>query len=232
MGTNQDPQGLGEPVRTFKKPDVGGTFPVEVPRTSDEFDSPNLGLQWQWQANPKDPWFSLTARPGWLRLNAVPLPASATNYWFVPNLLLQKFPAEQFVVTAKLDTSRLSVGDEAGLIIMGLDYSCLAVEKTAAGRQLTKGVCHNANNGGKDVAESSADTPGDLVFLRVKVSPGAVCEFASSPDGEKYTSMGRAFQARAGRWVGAKVGLYCLSKSAAPPSGAADFDWFRFETVP
>ncbi|MGD1084128.1 MAG: glycoside hydrolase 43 family protein [Verrucomicrobiota bacterium] len=232
MGTNQDSQGVGEPVRTFKKPDVGRSFPIEVPQTSDDFDSPNLGLQWQWQANPKEQWMSLTARPGWLRLNAVPMPANATNHWLVPNLLLQKFPAEQFIVTARLDTSRLSVGDQAGLIIMGMDYSYLAVEKTAAGRRLTKVVCHNANNGGKDVEESSADSPGDLVFLRVKVSPGAVCEFAHSLDGGQFTSIGGAFRARAGRWIGAKAGLYCLSKSAAPPSGSADFDWFRFEITP
>ena len=75
MGTDQDGQGLGQPVLTFKKPDVGRPWPVTVPQTSDEFDSSDLGLQWQWQANPKDQWFSLTARPGWLRLNAVPMPA-------------------------------------------------------------------------------------------------------------------------------------------------------------
>jgi hypothetical protein len=82
------------------------------------------------------------------------------------------------------------------------------------------------------VEESSADSPGDLVFLRVKVSPGAVCEFAHSLDGGQFTSIGGAFRARAGRWIGAKAGLYCLSKSAAPPSGSADFDWFRFEITP
>jgi beta-xylosidase len=231
MGTNQDSQGVGEPVRIFKKPDVGATFPVEVPQTSDDFGSPSLGLQWQWQANPKPQWASLTARPGWLRLNAVPMPAGASSLWLVPNLLLQKFPAEQFIVTARLDTSRLSIGDEAGLVIMGMDYSYLAVEKTAAGSRLTKVVCHNANSGGKEVEESAADSPGDLVFLRVKVSPGAVCDFASGPDGREFNPIGRAFQARAGRWIGAKAGLFCLSKSTASPSGAADFDWFRFEII-
>jgi len=230
MGINQDAQGLGEPVLTFKKPDVGGTFPIAVPQTSDEFDSTNLALQWQWQANPKDQWLSLTARPGWLRLNAVPLPSDATNLWLVPNLLLQKFPAEQFTVTARLDTSHLSVGDQTGLIIMGMDYSYLAVTKTAAGCRLAKVVCHNANTGGRDTEESSAESPGDILFLRARINAGAACDFAYGFDGREFTSMGRTFRARAGRWIGAKIGLFCLSKTAAAPSGSADFDWFRFDT--
>lgn len=229
MGTDQDGQGLGQPVLTFKKPDVGRPWPVTVPQTSDEFDSSDLGLQWQWQANPKDQWSSLTARPGWLRLNAVPMPPDATNLWLVPNLLLQKFPAEQFIVTARLDVSHLSNGDRAGLIIMGMDYSYLAVEKTAAGCRLARIVCRNANTGGRDNEESSADTVGDLVCLRARISPGAACEFAYSLDGREFRTAGRSFQARAGRWIGAKVGLFSLSQPANHSSGSADFDWFRFE---
>jgi len=91
VGINQDTQGTGEPVLTFQKPNVGKTYPFQVPQTSDEFDAPELGLQWQWQANPKDGWMSLSARPGWLRLNAAPWPAGATNHWLAPNFLLQKF---------------------------------------------------------------------------------------------------------------------------------------------
>jgi beta-xylosidase len=232
MGTNQDAQGLGEPVLTCKKPDVGRAFPIQVPQTSDDFDSGALGLQWQWQANPKDQWFSLDARPGWLRLYAVPMPADASNHWLVPNLLLQKFPAEQFIAAAKLDTSHLSAGDEAGLIIMGMDYSYLAVRKAAAGCRLTTVACRNANNGGKDAPESSADSPGDVVFLRVTVKPGAACQFGCSFNGKDFTSIGGTFRARAGRWIGAKVGLFCLSNPGAPLSGSADFDWFRFEAGP
>jgi beta-xylosidase len=229
MGIHPDAQGVGEPVLTFKKPDVGGVFPVEVPQTSDEFDASSLGLQWQWQANPKEQWFSLAARPGWLRLQAMPWPAGATNRWVVPNLLLQKFPAEQFTVTTTLDTSRLADGDEAGLIIMGMDYSFLAVKISASGCRLNKVSCRNANNGGKDVSEASAEISGDAVFLRVQVKSGAACEFSYSFDGQKFTSIGGSFRARAGRWIGAKVGLYCVAESSAPSSGSADIDWFRIE---
>ena len=233
MGTNRDAQGLGEPVLTCKKPDVGQTFPIEVPQTSDDFDSANLGLQWQWQANPGDQWFSLAARPGWLRLNAVPMPAGATNHWLVPNMLLQKFPAEQFTVTARLDPSQLSPGDECALIIMGMDYSFLAVQKTADGCRLTRVTCRNANTGGKDIPESSSTiTKADPIFLKVQIKPGAFCDFSYSSDGNQFTPIGTSFRARPGRWIGAKVGLFCVSPSASPSTGTADFDWLRIRICP
>jgi len=157
------------------------------------------------------------------------MPVGATNHWLVPNFFLQKFPAEQFSVTTKLDISHLAPGDKTGLVVMGMDYSFLAVEKTATGCRLSKVSCRNANTRGKDVEEATAVCAGDLVYLRVKVSPGALCEFSCSSDGKEFTSIDQPFKARPGRWIGAKVGLFCLASGEAPPRGCADFDWFRFE---
>ena len=56
MGEDYDGNGIGEPVATYKKPNVGKSYPVQVPQTSDEFDDTTLGLQWQWQSNFKDSW--------------------------------------------------------------------------------------------------------------------------------------------------------------------------------
>lgn len=67
MGIDLDGNGIGEPVTEYKKPDVGKKYPIEVPQTSDEFNSKKLGLQWQWQANPRSDWMSLTVR----RLSAI-----------------------------------------------------------------------------------------------------------------------------------------------------------------
>ena len=51
------------------------------------------------------------------------------NFWEVPNLLLQKFPAEEFTVTAKLKVSAKADGQQSGLIVMGWDYGYLGVVK-------------------------------------------------------------------------------------------------------
>ena len=58
----------GEPIRRFQKPRRTGNGPAAVPQTSDDFASDQLGRQWQWQANHRSAWHSLTARKNWLRL--------------------------------------------------------------------------------------------------------------------------------------------------------------------
>lgn len=228
MGVDLDGNGVGEPVSEYKKPDVGRIYPVAVPQTTDEFDAKKLGLQWQWHANPKDDWMSLTARPGWMRLFSVPVPANSVNLWPVPNLILQKFPAPEFTVTTKLDFSKLAIGEKTGLLIMGQSYSYLAVEKTQSGYRLIKMLCRNAAKKDKENEQGSADYEGDSILLRVVVSEDAVCNFSYSRDGEEFTSIGAPFTARAGRWIGAKVGLFCLTQGEQQKPGYADFDWFRF----
>ena len=229
IGNDPDGDGKGEPVLVHAKPGVGKSFPPAVPQTSDEFDSATTGLQWQWSANFQDKWFSLTARPGWLRLYSVPMPDKATNLWPVPNFLLQKLPAPEFTVTTKLDFSRLAAGEKVGLIMMGMDYSYLAVERTATGLKLVKSACKDAIKGGGENMEAEAVCDGDAVFLRVKVGNGAICKFSYSHDGKEFTTLGQPFAARGGVWIGAKVGLFCLAAGGAEKSGFADFDWFRFE---
>jgi beta-xylosidase len=228
IGDDADGDGTGEPVTVFQKPNVGHSHPVAVPQTTDEFDSAKLGLQWQWQANFQEKWFSLTARPGWLRLFCPAIPGKAVNLWSVSQLLLQKFPAPEFTVTTKLDFSHLAEGEKAGLLVMGLDYFHLAVERTANGCRFIKAACRNAHEGGREVTEGEAAAEGNLVFFRVEIGRGAVCRFSHSRDGNEFIPLGKPFTAREGNWVGVKVGLFGLSTGGAEKTGHADFDWFKF----
>jgi beta-xylosidase len=230
IGDDADGDGIGEPVSIGNKPNVGKNHPAAAPQTSDEFDAPGLGLQWQWHANFSASWFSLSARPGWLRLYSAPLPVNATNSWSVPHLLLQKFPAPEFTAGTKLDFSRLAIGEKAGLVVMGIDYAQLAVERTAQGFRLVKTVCQNAPKGGAEIVEAETPVTGGSILLRLAVRAGAVCHFSfscNSDDG--FSELGENFTAREGVWIGAKLGLFCVSDAAAKNSGHADFDWFRFE---
>ena len=229
IGVDPDGDGKGEPVLTNKKPNVGHNYPVAIPQTSDEFTSKARGFQWQWQANYIDRWMSLSARPGWLRLFSMPESEKAGNLWSAPNLLLQKLPAEEFTVTTKLDSSQLAPGEEAGLIMFGMDYSFLAVEKTESGLRLIKMFCKNAITEGKEILESQTELKSPVVNLQVRVTRGAVTQFSFSADGKTFISTGEPFTAREGRWVGARVGLFALAKDGTPKSGYADFDWFRFQ---
>lgn len=228
IGLDKDGDGKGEPVTVYRKPNVGRVALRQVPQTSDEFAGPTRGLQWQWHANFNNDWSSLTARRGWLRLSSVPLPLEAVNLWPVPNLLLQKLPAPSFTLTVRLDASGLLVNEEAGLVMMGMDYSYLAVVRTEDGYRLEKTDCKDANTGKEEVEDEGLNFNGGVVHLRLTVNEGGECQYSFSGDGRKFTGLGGKFKAREGRWIGAKVGLFSLAFSQAQARGHADFDWFRF----
>jgi beta-xylosidase len=224
----------GEPVMSHAKPDVGKTWPVAVPQTSDEFDQPSLGLQWQWWANLRNDWISLTDRPGFLRMKAV-ASTSPSALFDHPNLLLQKFPAETFTATANLDLTKLADGDRAGLVVAGLSTGALQVERTPAGLKLFRStfIAHRPTHwNGDPLPESDIETdaitiPGDKVFLRVGVSPGGVCNFSYCSDDKRFNNLGPTFTAANDLWIGAKVGLFCNAPVGKSSTGFVDVDWFR-----
>jgi beta-xylosidase len=230
IGVDKDGDGKGEPVLTYKKPNVGKTYPVATPPESDEFDKDELGLQWQWQANPKIQWSALIRNTGYLRLFAYPSDTSK-NLWTVPNLLLQKFPAPDFTATAKLEwNAEPNAWDKkkAGLIIMGDDYAYLSISKTDKNYVIKQVVCKGASAGrGEEIADQQNLTD-STIYVRVIVSsPDAQCIFSYSEDGINFKTIGKPFTAKPGRWIGAKVGLFCISGAGVRHGGYADIDWFR-----
>jgi beta-xylosidase len=235
MGVDNDKNGVGEPVASYKKPDVGKTFAIEVPQASDEFSGPQLGLQWQWEGNGKADWISLDARNGWLRLFAQRPPAKYKNLWNVPSLMLQKFPAPAFRSTARLDCSSLLPEEKAGLLVFGLDYSYACVRKTTAGYVIERVICEKADKGTHESVIAPVERAGPAVTLRVEVKPEnetdiipkVLCSFSYSLDGVSFQPLGIPFTAREGVWVGAKVGVFSMTGSEAEKAGFADIDWFR-----
>ena len=221
MGTDLDGNGIGEPVLRWPIPRVSRGHPIAAPQTGDEFNSPQLGLQWQWHANHQDDWYSLTARKSHLRLVAQPVPGGSLAR--SPNLLLQKIPARVFAVETLLDFTPTAPGEEAGLVVMGRDHSALALRETDGGRKLVFRV--------NDADHHVESAPTGPIRLRVNVSDGGVCTFSWATADGHFQSIPETFQAREGVWIGAKVGLYCLSRETDGKRGHADFDYFRFSAV-
>jgi len=235
IGSDTGHTGKGEPVLTCRKPDVGRRYPIAGPATSDEFDSPVLGLQWQWQANPRPEWASLSARPGSLRLYGVPeSPRESGGNWLynAPNLLLQKFPAPGFTATTEIAAAGLGTGDCAGLAVIGYDCAWIGLQTAAGGGPvLTYGSFGDprrpVNSGTMRFSQERVRFP---IYLRVAVDAHALCRFSYSFDGDSFKEFGSPLQASVDRWIGAKVGLFAarpVSPVSAPPWGWADFDWFR-----
>lgn len=233
----------GEPVLVHRKPATNPAA-IAVPATSDEFDTPQPGRQWQWQANPQAAWASLTSRPGFLQLAAVPRAAGAGLY-DAPNLHLQKFTGPSFTATTAIDAAALRPGAEVGLIVFGYGFAWIGLRHDSQGLRLcyvedSEHVPRPAPADGRVslvdgafhmevVSKTPIDSP--RIFLRVVVDTAGRCSFASSGDGSHFTPvLANApghFQATVGRWVGAKVGLFASAASGTVEPGHADFDWFR-----
>ncbi|MCD0488683.1 glycoside hydrolase 43 family protein [Pedobacter sp. MC2016-14] len=229
IGLDIDGDGIGEPVRTYKKPNVGKSWPVTTPAESDEFDGNVLGLQWQWQANPKATWAFASAATSKLRLYTEQIPDSAKNYWDVPQLLLQKFPTEVFTATTKLKfmpNPKLE-NEKTGLIVMGRSYASLALKSDKSGIAIVYSVCNGADKGKAEVEKTIAKLNGNEAYLRVQVSKGGVCQFSYSKDGKDFTNVAAAFEAKEGQWIGAKLGLFATRPEKINDSGYVDYDWFR-----
>lgn len=240
IGVDKDGDGCGDPVSRYRKPKTDKTYPIETPVESDEFDTRKLGLQWEWHANYQDV-FGFTTNMGYARIYGHELSPHFKNFWEVPNLLMQKFPAEEFTATAKLKVSAKDDGQLSGLIIMGWDYSWIGVEKQGEKFLLKQAVCKDAEQGNLEqvstlaVLEPSRKFEAGLfpnyereIYIRIHVDKGAYCRFSYSLDGKKFTEAGTLFKARQGKWIGAKVGMFSVTPHGKE-RGWVDVDWFRVE---
>jgi beta-xylosidase len=111
-----------------------------------------------------------------------------------------------------------------GLVVMGEDYAALMVTCGANGFDVKRITCGDAAQGNPEIVDATASGLKNPIWLRVSVEPEAMCIFSYSSNGKEFTVLGSPFSARAGRWIGAKVGLVCIGNG-----GHADFDWFRVE---
>ncbi len=231
IGEDLDGDGIGEPVLVHKKPNVGNTYPLITPAESDEFNSSILGLQWQWHANPQITWGFPSGNLGFYRLDCIPKPEGTEGLWNVPNLLLQKFPAEEFSATTKLNFTARTNNEEVGFVVMGEDYQFISLKKVND-KWLVKIVnCKEARTGGKEEELYSEEFNGKEIYFRVNVEKGALCSFSFSADGKRFTNAGGTFEAKPGRWIGAKIGYFALRDGITNDSGTVDIDWFRIDKL-
>ena len=254
----------GEPVLTYRKPKAASSTNVN-PVESDEFNTTALGLQWQWHAN-FDQKFGMPTPWGVYRIycykagspDNLSIPAAHeavdSRIWNIPNLLLQKTPADHFTATTKLRLTAKDQNQYGGLIMMGLDYSAIVVKRVGDAFQLLRITCQNADKGKPEKEEVIATLKPTAVdktsyhpaihediYFRLTVSyvggqdadganlHRARVQFFYSLDGRKYQPAGEEFTMRQGKWIGAKVGFVAAQPAGKEDRGWVDADWFRVE---
>jgi len=212
------PGNLGRTPRTWLKPDTGHAWPPGAPyQREDDFAGPRLANAWQWNHVPDDAHWSLTERPGHLRLHAL----AAPDFWHARNTLTQRAVGPESVATAVLDAGGLQPGDVAGLALLNLPYAWLGVR-----READRFVLAQFNQ----LTGQTARTPlaGARVWLRVSCDfRREAATFSWSADGAEFHPLGDAFTTvfQLKTFQGVRFALFAFNAAGAT-GGHADFDSF------
>ena len=229
IGEDGPRAGTGQPVLVHDKPVAGATVAgatVAVPPTSDEFDGPALGLQWQWNANSRPGWYSLQERPGMLRLHTAAAPEAREYVRVAPAILAQKMPAPSFVVNTRIEWRAPADGERAGLMLNGMQYAWIGLRRHGGATELVYVTCTPAAlRCGESTRVLLASAPLAL-SLRMTIAEGGAARFAYSTDHARFIDAGPPFTASKGRWVGAQVGLFSVGERDGGGS-SLDVDYFR-----
>lgn len=197
------------------------------PATSDDFDGKSLGMQWQWNHNPDDTRWSLSERPGYLRLK----PTASTGFWTARNTLTQKGYGPRSRAEVVLDVERLAKGDTCGFGTLGKFSSHIAVSRTdRGGLELSMHVLEDTLAGQKPVGKAvKVPLAANLVHLRTDMDfRRDRGEVAYSLDGIAWTALGGdfplAYDWQTGTFQGPQYALFCYNP--VPEDGSIDVDRF------
>ncbi len=215
------------PVSTDKR--------IKVLPTSDDFSSTSLGMQWQWNHNPVPSAWSLTERPGWLRLKTI---GTSQELHQAQGMLTQRIfadPEQPSLGTVRLDVSKLKEGDRAGICIFQDPYGQICVEKTSkkGGYQLVWRQ-DKVRNAGRDFQVAEKTQPikpkKGIIYLRAAIKYGDnKAYFFYSLDGKTWERFGGETQQSFNLtvFVGSRFGIFCYATKQQ--GGYADFDWISTE---
>jgi beta-xylosidase len=203
--------------------------PLMQPATTDHFCSSTLGLQWQWNHNPDNTRWSLTERPGYLRLR----PTQSTGLWTARNTLTQKGQGPWSRGEVTLDLQNLQPGDICGFGTLGKYSAHIAVNcDNDANLFLSMKVLQDTTEGIEtETRVASVPIESDMIMLRTDLDFGddtGLCSY--SLDGETWTSLGGefplAFDWQTGTFQGEQFAIFCYNPS--PGTGYVDVDSFIF----
>lgn len=215
----------GKVPQTLELPKSNGLIPGIV--QSDDFErsmeDPKLPLVWQWNHNPVDTHWSLSERPGYLRLQTIRLDSSVVA---AKNILTQRTfgPTSQGEIA--IDVSLMKSGDVAGLVLLAEYFGYVGVKKEKDKSYIVQAI----NESGKETIKEKIPFKGSEVFLK------AVCDFTNmkdqakfyySLDGNSWQAIGASLQMRytLTHFMGYRFGLFNYATKNA--GGSADFDYFK-----
>ncbi len=206
---------------------------------SDTFGQPVLNSQWQWNHNPVDSAWSLTARRGFLRLGTS---RPCASLFMAPNTLTCRMQGPRCRAVVDIDVSHLRPGDKAGLAAFNGDSGLLTLCREGGATVLTM-TQESVALGDRNKEVTSVDT---LALHRVRLSkhrvwlridadfrPGTdTATFAYSTDGRCWHTLGPAMKLRFDYrrfFMGTRYALFCYATRQS--GGYADFGQFDYQLI-
>ena len=212
---------------------------------ADDFSDSKLGLHWQWNHNPIDKAWSLSERPGFLRLKTNRI---VQNIYLAPNTLTQRMEGPLCSGAIEMDLSKMKDGDRAGFAAFNSDTGALTIKKN--GKKLVLEMSEQkvelterdkvVTNVEEKVIES-VELKQQKIWLRIdadfrptggRFGGTDTATFYYSLDGEQWTKIGSDY--RMGfDWrrffMGSKFGIFCYATKKA--GGYVDIDHFKYNKV-
>jgi beta-xylosidase len=233
---------IGSPVATGPLPTTPQPTSHQTPQTSDEFSSPQLAPQWEWNHNPDDTAWSLTARPGYLRLS----PTHAADLLSARNTLTQSMQDNAFTFTVRLDLTRLTTGVHTGLAMFEKSASGLEVVQTGSpqppqAQKTQQSPQHQqAEQAPRQLAYFHLATriagppvPQNILQLRVEVNGDQALYSFSLDDGRTFHPLGPATPIHFSWWKGSRPALFAYTTQPPTPAAAnppaVDIDWAHYQ---
>jgi beta-xylosidase len=185
----------------------------------DDFDGTvSLGPQWQWNYQPRDSMYSLTERPGWLRMYAF-RPLKENHLLAVGNILTQRtYRTPGSEVVMKMDVGHLADGQHAGLCHFSAASAALGV----VSRDGKMYMEYRLN----DSLQLGCAIDSKELWLKSAWSNDGLSSFSFSTDGQTFHPFG-TYQLTWGYYRGDRVGLFSYNDRAE--AGYVDVDFFHMK---
>ncbi|MER5456144.1 family 43 glycosylhydrolase [Micromonospora sp. NPDC002389] len=208
---------------------VGQPLTTEHPTEAEiKPNGSRLDMAWEWNHAPDNRYWSLTDREGWLRLTTgkvvtgdyvyTKLSNRAELAWFeeARNTLSQRTFGPRQSAETRMDISRMTDGDVAGLAAYNRGFSYVAVKR--AGGVNTLGVVNRGQPFAVDLDQATLENflPGTTVSLgdATEVHVKADLDFAS-PTGQLWTTFYYSLDGVTWTQLGNRVGPQTLDGSLA-----------------
>ena len=194
---------------------------------NDEFDETELPLVWQWNHKPLDGCWSLTERPGWLRLTTGQL---ATDITDARNTLTQRTVGPACESIVKLDASGLKPGDYAGISAFQSSRLTIGISVGEDGDHYLTARARAFRKEEQTIA--CFPTESDVVWLKINYDFNTdIATMSCSYDGESWMTMDYALHMlfTLDYFTGYRTGLFCYATESL--GGYADFDFFHQNIV-